>query len=125
MNHKELNVWKESMKLVKDVYVLLKKFPSSEQFALCSQMRRAAVSIPSNIAEGSGRNNDKENLRFCNISQGSLAELETQLLISVDLDYIKNNDNVFKQVSIVRKLLTGYINHLRLNLDSTTKSKTA
>ena len=125
MNHKELNVWKESMKLVKDVYVLLKKFPSSEQFALCSQMRRAAVSIPSNIAEGSGSNNDKENLRFCNISQGSLAELETQLLISVDLDYIKNNDNVFKQVSIVRKLLTGYINHLRLNLDSTTKSKTA
>ena len=88
-------------------------------------MRRAAVSIPSNIAEGSGRNNDKENLRFRNISQGSLAELETQLLISADLNYMKNNDVIFKQVSTVRRLLSGYINHLRLNVDSTTKSKTA
>ena len=60
MNHKDLAVWKESMKLVKEVYLLLKSYPSYEQFGICSQMRRAAVSIPSNIAEGAGRNSDKE-----------------------------------------------------------------
>ena len=81
MNHKELNVWKESMILVRDVYRLLKQFPSEEQFGLCSQMRRSVVSIPSNIAEGCGRNSDKELIRFCYISSGSIAELEPQLLI--------------------------------------------
>ena len=81
MNHKDLNVWKESMKLVKEVYVALKRFPSDELFGLCSQMKRSSVSIPSNIAEGAGRNNDKENLRFCFIAQGSLRVRNTVAFI--------------------------------------------
>lgn len=113
MNHKNLNVWKESMLLVKKVYLLLAGFPQSEQFGLCSQMRRAAVSIPSNIAEGCGRNSDKETIHFCNISQGSLAELETQLLISADLEYIKSDNDIFNQIILVRKLLSGLIHHLQ------------
>ena len=116
MNHKDLAVWKESMKLVKEVYLLLKSYPSYEQFGICSQMRRAAVSIPSNIAEGAGRNSDKELLRFCLISQGSLAELETQLLISAELDYIKSNNDIFEQLITVRKILSGYICYLNTKL---------
>ena len=116
MNHKDLAVWKESMKLVKEVYLLLKSYPSYEQFGICSQMRRAAVSIPSNIAEGAGRNSDKELLRFCLISQGSLAELETQLLISAELGYIKSDNAIFKQLITVRKILSGYISFLNTKL---------
>ena len=107
MNHKDLNVWKESMKLVKDVYVVLKKFLSDELFGLCSQMKRSSVSIPSNIAEGAGRNNDKENL-----------ELETQLLLSADLNYLKPDHPLFKQITTVQKLLSGYIRHLQLKIRS-------
>ena len=126
MNHKDLAVWKESMKLVKEVYLLLKSYPSYEQFGICSQMRRAAVSIPSNIAEGAGRNSDKELLRFCLISQGSLAELETQLLISAELDYIKSNNDIFEQLITVRKILSGYISYLntKLTKQSTLNPKT-
>ena len=116
MNHKDLAVWKESMKLVKEVYGLLKDFPPYEQFGICSQMRRSAVSIPSNIAEGAGRNNNKELLRFCLISQGSLSELETQLLISAELDYISSNNDIFDQITTVRKILSGYINYLKTKL---------
>ena len=113
MNHKDLNVWKESMLLVKKVYLLISNFPQSEQFGLSSQMRRAAVSIPSNIAEGCGRNSDKELIHFCNISQGSLAELETQLLIAVDLNFIEPKDEIFDQLMKVRKLISGFINYLQ------------
>ena len=116
MNHKDLAVWKESIKLVKEVYLLLKDFPSYEQFGICSQMRRAAVSVPSNIAEGAGRNSDKELVRFCYIAQGSLSELETQLIISAELGYIKSNNEIFKQLSIVRKILSGYITYLNNKL---------
>ena len=122
MNHKDLAVWKESMKLVKEVYVLLKNFPDKEQFGICSQMRRSSVSIPSNIAEGAGRNSDKELLRFCLISQGSLAELETQLLISAELDYIKSNNEIFNQIIKVRKLLSGYISHINTKINKQSKT---
>ena len=124
MNHKDLAVWKESIKLVKEVYLLLKGFPSYEQFGICSQMRRAAVSIPSNIAEGAGRNNDKELVRLCYIAQGSLAELETQLIISEELGYFKSDNNIFNQLSTVRKILSGYITYLnnKLKKQSTSKS---
>lgn len=113
MNHKNLNVWKESMNLVKEVYLLLDLFPAKEQYGLCSQMRRSAVSIPSNIAEGAARNSNKEFVHFCFISQGSLAELETQLLISADLDYIKKDNDIFRQIIVIRKLLSGFIKHLQ------------
>ena len=87
-------------------------------------MRRAAVSIPSNIAEGAGRNNDKELVRFCYIAQGSLAELETQLIISEELGYFKSDNNIFNQLSTVRKILSGYITYLnnKLKKQSTSKS---
>jgi four helix bundle protein len=83
--HKDLNVWKESMTLAKEVYRLTKNFPKEETFGLVSQMRRAAVSIPSNIAEGAARNSNKEFIQFLHVSLGSLAELETQLLLSKEL----------------------------------------
>jgi four helix bundle protein len=78
MNHKDLDVWKKSMNLVVLIYDITSKFPSDERFGLTSQMRRAAVSIPSNIAEGAARKGDKEFIQFLMIALGSLSELETQ-----------------------------------------------
>ena len=87
MSFQKLQVWQRGMKLVKSVYALTKNFPKEELYGLTSQMRRSAVSIPSNIAEGSQRTSDKEFSNFILIARGSLAELITQLLIAVDLDY--------------------------------------
>ena len=80
--HKDLDVWKKSMDLVEEVYRFTQGFPGSEQYGLINQIRRCAISVPSNIAEGSARNTSKETTQFCYISLGSLAELETQLLIA-------------------------------------------
>ena len=88
--HKDLDVWKKSMDLVEGVYRLTKSFPDSEKYGLTNQMRRCAVSIPSNIAEGAGRNSKKEFKQFLYISLGSISELETQLIISSKLNYLKN-----------------------------------
>ena len=85
--YKELNVWKESMKLVFEIYRLTKNFPANEKFGLTSQMQRSAVSIPSNIAEGWSRNYDKVFIQFLNTAQGSAAELETQLIIAAELKF--------------------------------------
>ena len=82
MDHKELDAWKKSMELVKVVYQLSENFPKEEQFGIISQMRRASVSVPVNIAEGAARNYDKEFIQFLYISLGSLSELETLFLIS-------------------------------------------
>lgn len=87
--HRDLNVWKKSIALVKEVYVQTKSFPSEELYGLTSQMRRAAVSIPSNIAEGFARSSDKELLRFLSIALGSASELETQIIICKEIGYIK------------------------------------
>ena len=87
-NHKELTVWQKAMELVVEVYGLVKKLPKEETCALSDQMRRAVVSIPSNIAEGNARGSEKEFLRFLSIAQGSNAEIETQLLICVQLGYL-------------------------------------
>lgn len=113
MNHKDLDVWKFSMDLVELVYQETAKFPKEEQYGLVSQMRRAAVSIPSNIAEGSGRKGDKELIQFIAISLGSIAELETQYLIAVRLQFIKGNDTLEELLVKVRKLLIGYRNYLK------------
>ena len=86
--HKELLVWQKSMLLVEEVYRLVKMLPKEETYALSDQMRRAAISIPSNIAEGNARNSPKEFQQFLYISLGSAAELETQLLICQRLGYI-------------------------------------
>ena len=88
MNHKDLDVWKRSMDLVEEIYKITSKFPSSEIYGLTSQLRRAAVSVPSNIAEGASRKGDKELLYFINVAIGSIAEIETQMLIAVRLKYI-------------------------------------
>lgn len=87
-NFKELMVWKKSRKLVSDIYNLTKLLPKNEQFGLTAQMRRSVISIPSNIAEGSGRGSDKEFLRFLDIANGSSCELETQLYLIFDQKYI-------------------------------------
>lgn len=89
-SHKELIVWQKSIKLVKEVYLLTNDFPRHEIYGLTSQIRRAAVSIPSNIAEGYSRKNTKEYLQFLRIAYGSASEVETQLIISKDL-YISIN----------------------------------
>lgn len=96
-SHKELKVWQKGIELVKIVYDITGSFPVSEQFGLTSQIRRCAVSIPSNIAEGSGRNSDKELIHFLYITLGSAAELETQLIISQELNYLDKEKSDFIQ----------------------------
>jgi four helix bundle protein len=88
-DYKKLQVWREAMDLVSDVYRLTKKFQKEEMFGLTSQMRRCSVSIPSNIAEGAGRNGNKEFIHFLGITFGSCCELDTQLIIAERLGYIE------------------------------------
>ena len=105
----KLNAWQESRKMVLAVYQLLKKFPSEERFALCDQLRRAAISVPSNIAEGNGRMAVKEQIHFLEIAFGSVMEIYSQLQLAVDLGYISDED--FKQVKPLiyntSKLISG------------------
>ncbi|MDX1272713.1 four helix bundle protein [Bizionia paragorgiae] len=117
MGHKELDVWKESMLLVQLVYKVTADFPKSENFGLTSQIRRSAVSIPSNIAEGSARNGFRELYQFVGVAMGSASELETQLLIAKDLNYITSDFKpIEEQLLKVRKLLTGYKNYIKTKL---------
>ena len=105
--HEQLEVWKFAMQLVKAVYQMTSDFPAEERYGLAQQMRRAAVSIPSNIAEGAGRNGAKEFLNFIGISRGSLAELETQLQLAVMLGFAAPDHAVFELAKSTGKLLTG------------------
>jgi len=91
-NYKDLVVWQKSLVLVRKVYLLTRDFPADERFGLVSQMRRASVSIPSNIAESQARRTTPDFVRFISNSEGSAAELETQLIISVDLQFCSNED---------------------------------
>jgi len=114
--YQKLLVWQEAMDLVAGVYRVTERLPVTERFGLCQQLRRAAVSIPSNIAEGAGRHSDKEFIRFLNIANGSLLEAETQLLIALQLKYIEeinelqnSIDKIFAMLSsLKRKLKTEY-----------------
>jgi four helix bundle protein len=112
MNHKELDVWKESMLLAKEVYLLTKGFPKEELYGITSQIRRASVSVPSNIAEGAARSSDKEFIQFLYISLGSISELETQLLLSRDLGFIINLD-ILPKIESTKKKLLGLIKYLK------------
>lgn len=107
--HHRLEAWKLSRKLVTDIYKLTKSFPKEEMFGLTAQIRRSAVSIPSNIAEGAARSGSKEFAQFLSIARGSSSELETQIqmLIAADLGYIKENDPIFALLNRVSRLLTG------------------
>ncbi len=111
-----LNVWICSRELVKQLYLLTKDFPKEELYSLTSQMRRAAISIPSNIAEGVARNHDKETIQFLHISKGSLYELETQLYLSYDIGYLKEQQlsAILNKIEDCKKLISGFINYYRI-----------
>lgn len=113
MDYKELDIWIQARVLVKTVYVLTKSFPKDEQFSLTSQVRRCVISIPSNIAEGCGRQSNKETIHFLHIARGSLFELETQMILAEDLNYISDIDIVLKEIERVKKLLNGFINYYK------------
>ena len=110
--HKDLDVWKKSMDLVEEVYRFTQGFPDREKYGLINQIRRCAISVPSNIAEGSARNTSKETTQFCYISLGSLAELETQLLIAERLKYYESTD-ILDNVIEIRRMLLGLIKYLK------------
>ena len=108
-SYKDLIVWQKSMLLVKEIYSIVKLLPKEEQYALSDQMRRAAVSIPSNIAEGYGRASTNDYVRFLNIARGSKYELETQVHICVMLNYItkEQSASVFELTQEIGKMLNS------------------
>ena len=110
-SHKDLIVWQKSMDHVVAIYVATKSFPKDELFGIVSQMRRAAVSIPSNIAEGYGRLYDKETVKFLSNALGSASELETQLIISKDLGYmsIEVSQELITQIEEIIRMLSSLI----------------
>lgn len=112
--HHELRAWQEAMTLVKDIYQITASFPKEEIYALTSQMRRAAVSIPSNIAEGAARTGDKEFLQFLFVSRGSLSELETQLIIAKELGYMLESNEIMLKIDGLFGLLGGLMKSLRV-----------
>ncbi|MCK5052364.1 MAG: four helix bundle protein [Candidatus Cloacimonetes bacterium] len=114
--YREIICWQKAIELVKSIYKITNNFPQSEQFGLTSQLRRAAISIPSNIAEGFGRSSNKEFRRFLEISRGSLFELQTQLFISKELGFIisKSYDMIYEQTREVERILIGFINSLKV-----------
>lgn len=92
LDHKKLTVWKKSKELVKQIYVLTGNFPSEEKFGMVSQLRRAAISVPSNISEGASRRSKTERERFYEIARSSLVEIDSQTEISLDLEYLDTED---------------------------------
>lgn len=110
-NYKELIVWKRSIKLCASVYKLIANFPNKERFGLISQMRRASVSIPSNIAEGGGRRKDREFLHFLGVAHGSIRELESQLYISLELEFVNLDqiDSITDEITEIQKILYALI----------------
>ena len=105
-NYKKLNVWISSISLVKNIYNLTRKFPKEEMFVLTQQLRRAAISIPSNIAEGACRNSKAQFKNFLHISIGSCFEVETQLIISKELEYISEEEleTISKELDSIMKM---------------------
>ena len=111
--HCDLVAWREAMKLVEAVYRNTEDFPRKETFGLTAQMRRAADSIPSNLAEGAARNSRKEFAQFVRISCGSLAERDTQLMLAISLGYLKPDAQCVGQVTFVGKLVRSLRRSLR------------
>jgi four helix bundle protein len=111
-SYKNLEAYKESKTLVRQVYALLKKFPKEETYALCDQLRRAVISVPSNIAEGSGRTSAKDQAHFFEMAFGSLMEVDCQIDIAHELGYVSSDEHeeVAKQISQVAALLSGMRN---------------
>jgi four helix bundle protein len=115
MEYVKLDVWVETRKLANLIYDATKVFPKEEIFGLVNQMRRCAVSVPSNIAEGCGRQTAKDTINFLHISRGSLYELETQCYLALDQKYIDENNFfvIFNQIQTSKKLLNGFINYYK------------
>jgi four helix bundle protein len=113
-NYKELNVWQKSYKFCLEIYRITAKFPNEERYGLTSQIRRSAVSIPSNIAEGYGRKTIVDYIRMLYISYGSVCELETQILLAGDLSYIEKGElgTAKKDISEIERMLKALIKSL-------------
>ena len=114
-SYRDLDVWKLSIELAKEIYQVTAKFPPTEMYGLTNQLRRAAISIPSNIAEGQGRNSFKEFKQFLAIALGSLAELETQLIISHEIGYLTLDDygKLSAALDTIRKMIKALANSLK------------
>ncbi|MBF0275361.1 MAG: four helix bundle protein [Nitrospinae bacterium] len=109
--HEDLKVWQDSIELAKEIYTVTNQFPESEKFGLISQMRRAVVSIPSNIAEGAARNSKKEFIQFLYIALGSIAELETQIILAYEFGYLNSKSN---EILIrIKRMVIGLIKSLK------------
>ena len=113
--HHKLEVWRRSLNFVTKIYKIAAQFPADEKFGLVSQMRRAAVSIPSNIAEGAARSGRKEFINFLHIAQGSASELETQILISSNLEFVSQSrvDLLLKELEEISRMIIGLQKSLR------------
>ena len=113
--HKDLKSWQRAIELVTKIYEVTQSFPDVEKYGLSNQIRRAAISIPSNIAEGAARKSEKENIQFLYIALGSVAEVETQLIISRNLDYIDEEQYQTLNIRLesIRKPLIGLIKYLK------------
>lgn len=116
-NFKELKVWQNARSFVKETYIATSNFPQEEKYGLISQMRRSAVSIPSNIAEGSGRNTDKDFSHFLNVALGSAYELQTQIFLSFDLELIKEEkmNELNSSLEEIQKMIYGLIKSIIKN----------
>jgi four helix bundle protein len=119
MSYRDLIAWQKGMELVKTVYDATDAFPQHELYGLVSQLRRAAVSIPSNIAEGQAHYTNREFVRFLRLARGSLAEIETQLLIAQDRGYISKaaTDILIGQTDELGRILSGLINSISKSLE--------
>jgi len=115
--HKDLDVWKDGIELVKLIYNLTSSFPKEEMYGLTSQIRRSGVSIPCNIAEGAARKNKKEFVQFLYIALGSIAELETQLIISKELEYI-HDLKIFDDLERLKAKLLGLIRYVKVRRET-------
>jgi four helix bundle protein len=115
-NFKELKVWQNARALVKEIYLCTNNFPSEERYGLISQMRRSAVSIPSNIAEGSGRRTDKDFVYFLNVSLGSAYELQTLLFLSQDLELLntERTESLNSSLEEIQKMIYGLIKTIKI-----------
>ncbi len=111
---RDLLIWQKSMRFVSDIYRCTNKFPNAEKFGLVSQLRRSAVSIPSNIAEGYGRRTNNDFIRFLNISMGSLFEVQTQIEIAHTLKYINSQtfDDLFEQSREIERMMSSFLRSL-------------
>ena len=124
-SHRDLNVWQLGMEIAEQVYALTQSFPSEEKFGITNQLRRAAASVPANIAEGNGRDSTKEYLRFLSIAVGSLAEIETFLELATRLHFgdLEKANQLMELIGEERRMLCGLQRSLRKRLNSTTETK--